>query len=61
MTSLKVFLWVYMGALGIGILARAVLLSWKSYPRLQAWTRAEDVLCLMVHTGFGIWAWTLLP
>lgn len=61
MTSLKVFLFVYIGALSIGILARFILLSWKPYPRYQVWSRGEDVLAIMCHSGFAIWAYTLLP
>ena len=61
MTSLKVFLWVYIACLAIGVLARCALLSWREYPRTSSYTRGEDVLAILFHAAFGVWAFTLLP
>jgi hypothetical protein len=50
------FIAVYLVLGGVGIIARALLMSVSEYPRTTTYTIGQEMFILLVNIGFFVWA-----
>ena len=56
---MKTYLWIQILMCFMVVLAKAVYLSKNKYPRVTNIKPVDEVIALLFHIGFGIWAFVV--